>query len=276
MTERHHRGDYRDVIFDVTDYTATITINRPERLNAYTPRTLNEIRDAIEFSAKSAEVAAVVLEGAGGRAFSSGGDINFESGNTLARSSGDDDLDTFPGSVAALYGAFRACLKPIIAKVDGYAIGGGNHLAYFCDLTIASDRSVFGQNGARVGGPAEGWMVAQLVSIVGLRRAKEIWLLCKRYDARTALEWGLVNEVVPVDKLDEAVAACVENILSLSPTVLKVLKKTFDASFESVRAELEARDFLNEVNPEFFTSGEQEEGANAFLEKRAPNFYPYI
>lgn len=265
-------GAFTDVLAEVSNATATITINRPHKLNAYTPTTLNEIRTVVDWAAENSDIGVVVLAGAGGRAFSSGGDVGFESGTTLDKTATTDPTATFPGAVAALYESFRTCLKPIIAKVDGYAIGGGHHLAYFCDFTIASDRSIFGQNGARVGSPAEGWMVAQLISIIGLRRAKEVWMLCRRYDARTALDWGLVNEVVPAEELDEAVDRWANELLALSPTVLKVLKRTFDVAAEVTRTDVESRNILQEVAPEFFASGEQAEGAAAFLEKRVPEF----
>jgi 1,4-dihydroxy-2-naphthoyl-CoA synthase len=142
-------------------------------------------------------------------------------------------------------------------------------------FTIASDRSTFGQNGPRVASPAEGWLVAQLWSAVGMKRAKEMWMLCRRYTAAQALEWGLINAAVPADQLDAEVRRWADEMMALSPTVLKLLKKSFDDSLAPMREQLDRFRMLDLVNPTFFASGEQSEGANAFLEKRKPDFSSY-
>lgn len=148
-------------------------------------------------------------------------------------------------------------------------------MAYMCDFTISSDRSVFGQNGPRVASTAEGWIVSHLWSVVGMKRAKEIWMLCRRHDAQQALQWSLVNSVVPADELDTEVRRWCDELLALSPTVLKLVKKSFDDSLAPVSKAQDRFKILDQVNPGFWTWGEQTEGASAFLEKRAPGFSPW-
>ncbi|GAB6987553.1 enoyl-CoA hydratase-related protein [Nocardioides pyridinolyticus] len=259
-----------DVLYDVQGAVATITINRPSRLNAFTPDTVRRLTNAVEEAGKDGRVGVIVLTGAGDRAFSAGGDVSVEDEQTFT--GGDDASAAFDEVMKDLYRAFRDGLKPVIARVDGYAIGGGHHLAYMCDFTIASDRSTFGQNGPRVGSPAEGWLVSHLWMVVGMKRAKEIWMLCRRYSAAQAEQWGLINAAVAPEKLDEEVARWCDELLALSPTVLKLVKKSFDDSWAHVREAQDSHRLLHEVNPQFFASGEQTEGASAFMEKRTPDF----
>ncbi|GAB2960454.1 enoyl-CoA hydratase-related protein [Amycolatopsis acidiphila] len=261
---------YADVLYEVKDSIARVVINRPERLNAFTPHTVRELTLAVRRAGADSEVGVIVLTGAGDRAFSAGGDVSVESEDTFR--AGDESFDEL---MKKLYRAFRECLKPVIARVDGYAIGGGHHMAYFCDFTIASERSIFGQNGPRVASPAEGWLVSHLWTVVGMKRAKEIWMLCRRYSAQQALDWGLVNAVVPPEQLDAEVAKWAQEMLALSPTVLKLVKKSFDDSVAAIRESQDRFDILNQVNPGFFASGEQTEGAEAFMEKRTPDFSPW-
>jgi dihydroxynaphthoic acid synthetase len=262
--------EYSDILYRVEDSVATVSINRPDKLNAFTPHTLTELVAAFRAAALDRKVGVIVLTGEGGRAFSAGGDVSIENEETFTGS--DDPGAAFDEQVKVLYAAFRDCLKPVIARVDGYAIGGGHHMAYMCDFTVASDRSVFGQNGPRVASPAEGWMIAQLWTVVGMKRAKEIWMLCRRYTAAHALDWGLINAAVPADELDAEVQRWADELLALSPTVLKLLKKSFDDSLAPMREQLDRVCLLNLINPEFFSSGEQDEGATAFMEKRVPDF----
>ena len=259
---------FADILYAVEDGVARITINRPETYNAYTGHTLNELREAYELVARDSNVGVVVLTGAGHKAFCAGGDVNWEAAGSLENRKADDQ-------VRALYAAMRQCWKPTIARVNGYAIGGGNHLAYLCDLTVAAETAIFGQNGPRVASPAQGWYVSYLVRVVGAKRAREIWMLCRRYTAQQALEWGLANAVVPLLELDAEIQRWCSEILALSPTVIKTLKRSFDDEYLRLREHEDSRDYLVEVNPRFWESGEQSEGAAAFLEKRRPDFSPW-
>lgn len=259
--------DEPDVLTTIDRAVGTITINRPHKLNAFTTGTLRRMRAALQELEKDPSVGVIVLTGAGDRAFCAGGDVATEDEDAFT--SGADALDELNRE---LYREFRRCLKPIIARVNGYAIGGGHHMAYMSDFTIASDKSIFGQNGPRVASPAEGWIVSHLWSVVGMKRAKEIWMLCRRYPAAQALEWGLINAAVPEADLDDEVRRWADELLALSPTVLKLIKRSFDESVAIVHGPDAAESFLPEVNPDFFSSGEQQEGASAFMEKRQPDF----
>lgn len=261
---------YTDILYDVDRGVATVAINRPHKLNAFTPHTIREMTRAVVDAGRDSSVGVIVLTGVGGRAFCAGGDVEVE--DEAAYTGDGDPHESFRAVVSRLYAAIREALKPVIAKVDGYAIGGGHHMAYICDLTIASDRSTFGQNGPRVASPAEGWLVAHLWTVVGMKRAKEIWLMCRKYSAAQALDWGLVNAVVPPDQLDAEVRKWADELLALSPTVLKILKKSFDDSLASTREQMDRFDILTQVKPEFYATGEQIEGASAFMEKRTPDF----
>lgn len=270
--ERRIMGDrvYSDIQYEVRNSVAWVTIDRPHKLNAFTQQTVKELADAFRLAQNDGNVGVIVLTGAGGRAFSSGGDVGTENEETF--SGGPDSFDAL---VKELYRLFRDCLKPVIARVQGYAIGGGHHMAYLCDFTIASDDSIFGQNGPRVASPAEGWFVSYLWTVVGMKRAKEIWMLCRRYTAQQAYDWGLVNAVVPAAELDAEVKRWCDDLLALSPTVLKVIKKSFDDSWAPMREAQDRFRILDQVNPRFFESGEQTEGAGAFMEKRRPDFSPW-
>jgi dihydroxynaphthoic acid synthetase len=259
---------YDDISLVCADGVARMTINRPEVLNAFTGKTLGELTDAYGAIADDNNVGVVVLTGAGDRSFSAGGDVNAEAEGWLDDRGGEFDMKR-------LYAAMRASRKPTIARVNGYAIGGGHHLAYLCDFTIAADHAVFGQNGPRVASPAQGWLVSYLVRVVGAKRAREIWMLCRRYDAQQALAWGLVNAVVPLADLDDEVQRWCDDMLALSPTVLKVVKASFDDEYLDLRELQDGKDYIQEVNPGFWDSGEQLEGANAFLEKRVADFAPW-
>ena len=260
-------GELTDVIYSVRDGVGYLTINRPHVLNAYTPHTLREMIRVFEHARDDSNVGVVVLTGAGERAFCAGGDVNVEDESSFTMKP-----DSFDEITKDLYGAFRECLKPIIARVNGYAIGGGHHMAYMCDLTIAAEHAIFGQNGPRVASPAEGWVVSHLWSVVGMKRAKEFWMLCRRYTAQQAHDFGLANAVVPLEELDNEVQRWCDEILALSPTVLGLIKRSFDDSWATVREQQDRFKIRQQVNPGFFESGEQREGQQAFLEKRTPDF----
>jgi 2-ketocyclohexanecarboxyl-CoA hydrolase len=250
---------YQDILYNVKNNVATITINRPEKLNAFTQQTIYEWEDALRQATDDRDVGVIVFTGAGDRAFSSGGDVNWEAeGGTK-----EEDYHTAQMIID--------CPKPVIARVNGWCIGGGNHLAYFCDITIAAEHARFGQNGPRVGSPAGGHMVAHLANIVGQKRAREMWLLCRRYSAQEMYNWGLVNAVVPMEKLDEEIDKWCHEILSLSPTCLKTVKTSFKHMLEDTMKK-DLFDILREVAPRYFETEEQQEGARAFLEKRKPDF----
>jgi dihydroxynaphthoic acid synthetase len=260
--------EYEEIHASVSAGVATITINRPDRLNAFRSETLAEMTHAVRSAGEAPGVGVIVLTGAGERAFSAGGDVEWEADGALEARKAEDEMKV-------LYRAMREANLPIIARVNGYAIGGGNHLAYMCDFTIASEASIFGQNGPRIGSPAQGWYVSYLVRVIGAKRAREMWMLCRRYTAQQMCDWGLINAVVPEAELDETVRTWCDEILALSPTVIKVVRQSFDQEFEKLREDQDEIDFLERTNPGFFASGEQMEGATAFLEKRPPDFAPY-
>jgi dihydroxynaphthoic acid synthetase len=259
--------DFKDIIYSKRDHIARITINRPRVLNAFTSHTLLEMIDALEDASKDDSVGVVVLTGAGDRAFSAGGDVKWEMEGGLAEQRNREPAD--------IHSALRRCRKPVIAAVKGYAIGGGHHIAYFCDLTIAADNAVFGQNGPRVGSPAEGLTVAYLIRIVGAKKAREMWYLCRRYSAEEALRMGLANVVVPLAELDAEVDRWCQEILDKSPTCIRILKASFDQEFDYMRG-YRFGHFQQWLAPNYYETEEPLEGQRAFLEKRQPNFRRFL
>lgn len=251
--------NYGDILYEVGLGVATIAINRPKRMNAFTGQTLGELKHALERAAHDHAVGVVVLTGVGEKAFCAGGDIEWEAGGAL------EGLDFHLGRQIVEHP------KPVIARVSGYAVGGGNHVAYCCDLTIAADHSIFGQNGPRVGSPAGGYCVAHAASVIGHKRAREMWMLCRRYSAQQALAWGLINAVVPQAELDAEVRRWADELLALSPTCLRTIKTSFRQHMEPY-IKSNVSDVVQEVAPNYFQTGEQQEGAKAFLEKRKPDF----
>ncbi len=264
-------GDFTftDVIYekkylDSGGGVARVTINRPDRLNAFTDHTISEIATALDDASHDRGIGVVVLTGAGDRAFCSGGDIAWEAGGGLRRQ--------FYHSLPPNH-YLRMCRKPLIAAVRGYAVGGGNHLAYFCDFTIAAENAIFGQNGPRVSSPADGYIVAYLTRVIGAKRAREMWMLCRRYNARQALEMGLVNSVVPLDKLDEEVDKWCAELLSVNPTCLEVLKASFDSDVDYMAGSMGRMSSL--MAPDFFDGPDPKEAADAFFNKRKPDFWQF-
>lgn len=258
---------FKDVLYDKKDHVARITINRPEALNAHTDVTLTEIIAALADASKDPSIGVVVITGAGDRAFCAGGDVRWENEGGLERMSVSEPAD--------IHGALRRCNKPVIAAVKGYAIGGGNHLAYFCDLTIAADNAIFGQNGPRVGSPAEGLTPSYLARVIGAKRAREMWYLCRRYTAEQALQMGLVNQVVPLESFDDEVDALCQELLDLSPTCLRILKASFDADFDYMRG-YRFGSMQAWLAPNYYDSEESKEGSQAFLDKRKPDFRQFL
>ena len=254
---------YQDILYDKREGIATITINRPRVLNAFRARTVEEMIAAFRDADADVAVGVVVLAGAGDRAFCAGGDNSSREGGGY----GGRGVAGMP--IEELHDAIRETRKPVIARVQGYAIGGGNVLATVCDLTIAADKAVFGQVGPRVGSVDPGWGTAYLARAVGEKRAREIWFLCRRYSAAEAYEMGLVNKVVPAERLDAEVESWCREILALSPTALAIAKRSFNADSENIRG-IGALGF--EALALYYQSAEAKEGVEAFLQKRPPNF----
>lgn len=260
MTETF--GTYTDILYQVDTGVATITINRPSRMNAFTGHTIAELEAALDRSAADHSVGVVVLTGAGERAFCAGGDIEWEAQGGL------DGLNFNLGVKIVEHP------KPIIARINGYSVGGGNHVGYFCDLSIAADHAIFGQNGPRVGSPAGGMSVTHAASVMGHKRAREMWMLCRRYSAQQMLDWGLINAVVPMADLDAEVRRWCDELLALSPSCLRTVKASFRHHMDHY-LDLNVADFVRSEVPYYFSTGEQMEGINAFREKRRPDFSPW-
>ena len=257
---------FEDILYEKRDGIATITINRPQVLNAFRAETVEEMLQAMRDAEEDRDIGVIVLAGAGDRAFCAGGD-NAARGSPEGGGYGGRGLVGLP--IEELHSAIRDSRKPVIAKVQGYAIGGGNVLATVCDLTIASEKAQFGQVGPRVGSVDPGWGTAYLSRLVGEKRAREIWFLCRRYTAAEAYGMGLVNKVVPAERLDAEVEAWCREILALSPTAIAIAKRSFNADSENIRG-IGALGF--ESLALYYESEESKEGTRAFLEKRRPDF----
>ena len=253
-----------DVLYEVEDGLATITMNRPERMNAFRARTVDELIWCFKRAWADGSVGVVCLTGAGERAFSTGGDQKqrAETGDYGPSESGLFEVES-------LHRLIRELPKPVVAAVNGYAIGGGHVLHVLCDLSIAADTAVFGQTGPRVGSFDAGFGSAYLARVVGEKRAREIWFLCRRYDAATAERWGLVNRVVPPAQLRAEVRRWADEMLALSPTALRFLKQSFNADTEHL-AGLGQLAFTGLGL--FVESEEAQEGVRAFTEKRPPDY----
>src|SRR5436309_7350799 len=256
--------DMTDVRYEVEDSLAWITINRPERMNSFRARTVDELIRCFKRAWADSEVGVICLTGAGDRAFCAGGDQKqrAETGDY-----GPSDYGLF--EIEHLHRLIRESPKPVIAAVNGYAIGGGHVLHVLCDLTIAADTAVFGQTGPRVGSFDAGFGTGYLARVVGEKRAREIWFLCRRYDAETAERWGLVNRVVPAAELRAEVRRWADEILALSPTALRFLKQAFNSDTEHFAG---VGQLAFSGLGLFVDSDEAEEGVRAFMEKRAPDF----
>jgi 2-ketocyclohexanecarboxyl-CoA hydrolase len=253
-----------DVLYEVEDGLATITINRPERMNAFRGRTVDELNHCFKRAWASGDVGVVCLTGAGDRAFSTGGDQKqrAETGDYGPTESGLFEIETF-------HRLIREIPKPVIAAVNGYAIGGGHVVHVLCDLSIAADTAIFGQTGPRVGSFDAGFGSAYLARVVGEKRAREIWFLCRQYDAETAERWGLVNRVVPAAELRVEVRRWADEILQLSPTAIRFLKQSFNVDTEHLAA---VGQLAFTGLGLFVETEEAEEGVRAFAEKRPPDF----
>jgi naphthoate synthase len=260
-------GDWADIRYERSREPgiAKITINRPEVRNAFRPQTVVELSDAFTRAREDTGVGVIVLTGAGPDAFCSGGD---------QRVRGDSGYETEPGGVGRfhvsdLHVQIRRTPKPVVAMVAGYAIGGGHVLSVVCDLTIAAENARFGQTGPRVGSFDGGYGASLLAAQIGQKRAKEMWFLCRQYNARQALEWGLVNAVVPLERLERETVAWCREMLALSPFALRLLKASFNASEDGLAG---LQQLAHDANLLFYGSEEAREGRSAYTEKRPPDF----
>jgi naphthoate synthase len=260
-------GEYEDIRYELSgDGIAKITIDRPEVRNAFRPETVIELSDAFERAREDTGVGAVILTGEGPDAFCSGGDQRVR-GESGYRVGGTAAVGRF--HVTDLHVQIRRLPKPVVAMVAGYAVGGGHVLHVVCDLTIAADNARFGQTGPRVGSWDGGFGTSVLRDLVGTKRAKEIWLLCRQYDAQQALAIGLVNAVVPLDRLEEETVAWCREMLALSPMALRLVKSSFNAQEDGYAG---IQQLAHDANLLLYGGEEAKEGRTAFLEKRTPDF----
>ncbi len=256
--------EFKEIIFQKFDGIARISINRPEVHNAFTPLTVKEMIAAMEICREDAEIGVIILTGEGGKAFCSGGD------QSVRGHGGYVGTDTVPRlNVLDLQKMIRSIPKPVIAAVAGWAIGGGHVLHVVCDLTIAAENARFGQTGPKVGSFDGGFGASYLARIVGQKKAREIWYLCDQYDASEALQMGLVNTVVPLEKLEETYVAWARKILQKSPLAIRMLKSSFNAELDGQAG---IQELAGNATLLYYLSDEAKEGKNAFLEKRDPDF----
>ena len=258
--------DFEDIIYEKSaEGIAKITINRPEVRNAFRPLTVKEMQQALEDAREDSEIGVIILTGAGDKAFCSGGDQRIR-GDAGYQDSGTGHLRL---NVLDFQRQIRNCPKPVVAMVAGYAIGGGHVLHVMCDLSIAADNAIFGQTGPKVGSFDGGYGSSYLARIVGQKKAREIWFLCRQYDARQALEMGLVNTVVPLAQLEEETIQWCREMLRMSPVALRCLKAAMNADCDGQAG---LQELAGNATMLFYMSEEGQEGRNAYLEKRPPDF----
>ena len=258
--------EFEDIIFEKSEEgIAKITINRPEVRNAFRPLTVREMQQALEDAREDSGIGVIILTGAGEKAFCSGGDQRIR-GDAGYQDSGTGHLRL---NVLDFQRQIRSCPKPVVAMVAGYAIGGGHVLHVMCDLSIAADNAVFGQTGPKVGSFDGGYGSSYLARIVGQKKAREIWFLCRQYDARQALEMGLVNTVVPLAQLEEETIQWCREMLRMSPIALRCLKAAMNADCDGQSG---LQELAGNATMLFYMSEEGQEGRNAYLEKRPPDF----
>ena len=263
-------GEYSDIRFELSgDGIAKITINRPEVRNAFRPQTLFQLSEAFDHARDDPEVGVIILTGEGPHAFCSGGDQRIRGDDGYLG----DDTVAKRGigrlNVLDLQVQIRRTPKPVVAMVAGYAIGGGHVLHVVCDLTIAADNARFGQTGPKVGSFDGGYGSGLLARQIGQKRAREVWFLCRQYDAETALSWGLVNAVVPLERLEEETVAWCREMLALSPLALRMLKASMNAADDGLAG---IQQLAGDATLLFYMSDEAQEGRNAYQEKRPPDF----
>jgi len=256
--------EYEEILFQEFEGIARISINRPHVHNAFTPKTVSEMIQAMDYCRDSESIRVIVLTGEGGKAFCSGGD------QSVRGHGGYVGKDTVPRlNVLDLQKQIRSIPKPVIAAVAGWAIGGGHVLHVVCDLTIAAENAKFGQTGPKVGSFDGGFGASYLARIVGQKKAREIWYLCDQYDAEEADKMGLVNKVVPLDQLEEAYVEWARKMISKSPLALRMLKSSFNAELDGQAG---IQELAGNATLLYYLSEEAKEGKNAFLEKRDPDW----
>ena len=257
---------YQDILYDVRDGAAWITINRPDKMNAFRGLTCDELIHAINKAGYDNSIGAIVLAGAGDRAFCTGGDQSSHDGQY-------DGRGTIGLPMEELHSAIRDVPKPVIARVQGYAVGGGNVLCTICDFTIASENAVFAQAGPKVGSVDPGYGTAFLARVIGEKKAREMWYLCRRYSAQEALAMGLVNAVVPAEELDTEVDKWCSEIMDKSPTAIAIAKRSFNMDTEHQRGIAGMGMYALKL---YYDTEESQEGVRAFQEKRKPDFRKFV
>lgn len=256
--------EFKEILFQFYNGIAKISINRPHKHNAFTPLTVQEMSEAMEMARQNTAVGVIILTGEGGKAFCSGGD------QSVRGDGGYIGTDQVPRlNVLDLQRQIRTIPKPVIAMVAGWAIGGGHVLHVVCDLSIAAENARFGQTGPNVGSFDGGFGASYLARVVGQKKAREIWFLCDQYDAKEALDMGLVNKVVPLEELEKTTIAWCEKILEKSPLALRMLKSSFNAELDGQAG---IQELAGNATLLYYLSDEAKEGKNAFLEKRKPDF----
>jgi naphthoate synthase len=263
-TEWIEAGKYTDIKYHKSGGMAKITINRPEVRNAFRPLTVEEMSRALEDARNDLEIGVIILTGEGEKAFCSGGDQRIRGESGYRDQGGVERLN-----VLDLQRQIRVCPKPVIAMVAGYCIGGGHVLHLVCDLTIAADNAVFGQTGPRVGSFDGGYGASYMARIVGQKKAREIWYLCRQYNAQQALDMGLVNTVAPLAQLEEETVQWAQEILTNSPLAIRLLKSAFNAD---VDGQTGLQELAGNATLLYYMSEEAQEGRDAYVQKRTPDF----
>ena len=259
--------NFEEILFEEYNHIAKVTINRPRYRNAFTPKTVCEMSQAFNYCREALDIRVVILTGAGDKAFCSGGDMHVKGHGGYIGTDGVPRLN-----VLDLQMQIRRLPKPVIAMVNGYAIGGGHVLHVVCDLSIASDNAIFGQTGPKVGSFDAGFGASYLARVVGQKKAREIWFLCRQYSAEEAELMGLVNKVVPFDRLEDECIDWAETMIERSPLALRMMKAGFNAELDGQAG---IQELAGDATMLYYTLDEAQEGGKAFLEKRKPDFDKY-
>lgn len=259
--------NFEEILFEEYNHIAKVTINRPRYRNAFTPKTVWEMSQAFNYCREALDIRVVILTGAGDKAFCSGGDMNVKGHGGYIGTDGVPRLN-----VLDLQMQIRRLPKPVIAMVNGYAIGGGHVLHVVCDLSITSDNAIFGQTGPKVGSFDAGFGASYLARVVGQKKAREIWFLCRQYSAVEAERMGLVNKVVPFDRLEDECIDWAETMIERSPLALRMMKAGFNAELDGQAG---IQELAGDATMLYYTLDEAQEGGKAFLEKRKPDFDKY-